>query len=107
MIIGNSKGFTLVEVMISFLLLAMCSMAILPAFLVVYNERLTLKQEEKVLHHLQELIQLYLADQPPIELDSWVKKEEFTDPATNVYLVCLSFVGENKRDYKRCLHAKR
>nr|WP_100373467.1 type II secretion system protein [Bacillus sp. FJAT-45037] len=96
------------EVILSLALLSMCSLAILPAFITIYNERLTIKQEEEVNTLLKQSVQDYLRSaKVNTPVDSWMEKQEHLDPVTGLYEVCISFNGENTRFYQRCLYAKR
>ncbi|WP_420796757.1 type II secretion system protein [Alkalihalophilus marmarensis] len=104
--IENSSGFTLMEVILALSLLSVCTLAILPAYLVIYNERLTLQQENLAGEQLRESIQNYLTgeEQPPAPL--WLNVVE-TRSASGEYEVCADYTGANKRKYHMCLYARK
>ncbi|WP_411810034.1 type II secretion system protein [Alkalihalophilus marmarensis] len=102
----NSSGFTLMEVILALSLLSVCTLAILPASLVVYNERLTLQQENLAGEQLRKSIQNYLTGVEPPTAPLWLTVEE-TRSTSGEYEVCVAYTGANKRRYHRCLYAKK
>ncbi|WP_369293396.1 type II secretion system protein [Alkalihalophilus pseudofirmus] len=105
-IIENSSGFTLMEVILALSLLSVCTLAILPASLVVYNERLTLQQENLAGEQLRESIQNYLTGVETPTAPLWMTVEEMRS-TSGEYEVCVAYTGANKRRYHRCLYAKK
>lgn len=105
-IIENSSGFTLMEVILALSLLSVCTLAILPASVVVYNERLTLQQENLAGEQLRESIQNYLTGVETPTAPLWMTVEE-TRSTSGEYEVCVAYTGANKRRYHRCLYAKK
>ncbi|MED1601091.1 type II secretion system protein [Alkalihalophilus marmarensis] len=105
-IIESSSGFTLMEVILALSLLSVCTLAILPAYLIIYNERLTLQQENLAGEQLRESIQNYLTGEEQPTAPLWMTVEE-TRSASGEYVVCAAYTGANKRQYHRCLYAKK
>lgn len=85
----------------------------LPTIASVYKERVSIRQEERALFHLERAI------------TSWIYEDEFNDKQKEVVeenttytlafmttenqelKACISWVAQNERDYERCASGKR
>lgn len=98
--------------MTSLLLVTVITSVIVPTIATVYKERVSIRQEERALLYLERTI------------TSWIYQDEFNDeqkveqenttytlafmPTDNQELkVCISWVAQNERQYKRCAGGKR
>lgn len=106
----NSSAFTLLEVMVSLLLLFTSMSVAFPIFQSVYLEEKTLQQKDTALQLLSnELNQWILVDHlfPP-EVVIRDKTYQLTWNVENDEMkLCIHWVGANGRDYVECGGAKK
>ncbi|WNF37795.1 competence type IV pilus minor pilin ComGE [Bacillaceae bacterium IKA-2] len=108
----NCKGFTLVEVMTSLLIVTVMISVLVPTLAIVYKERVSIRQEERALFHLERAI------------TSWIYQDELNDGlvvghentqytlafmtiGNHELKACISWISENERQYERCASGKR
>ncbi|WP_161568274.1 type II secretion system protein [Anaerobacillus alkaliphilus] len=110
---NNSKGFSLIEVMTSLMILSLTSMAILPALNQVYEERMAILQEKQGINILEKMLTEWTYD------GDFLYEEEINDLETMYRVsytfadsgpdlkVCVTWQGRNQRLYERCASAKK
>ncbi len=85
----------------------MVSASILPILIVIYQERLTIQEEAKVLNRLEEETQRYMTNSSKsvfINNDISVTTEEVRQ---GLMRFCSTWIGANGREYEYCLLAHR
>jgi len=106
------RGFTLLEVVYSILILSLFTTTFFPILTMVYDERITIREQQASLGILSDSIHgwLYENDEPP--LYESVKHNGTTYqlhhvPLKEVTSFCISWDGKNNRSYERCEQAKK
>ncbi|WP_332697913.1 hypothetical protein [Halalkalibacter lacteus] len=97
----------MIEVLSALTFLMLFSASIFPILTIVYEERLAIREEEKVLYELEETIHHYIStstikmsSDEAIVINSEVVDNEFVR-------ICAEWVAINGRMYERCLLASK
>lgn len=106
------SGFTLVEVMLSFFILSVLTATILPAFVTIYNERMTIKQERQAHYYISNVLQEWLYDDKQLPHHEIVTIDDTnyvlqTENDGDEIKVCLKWDGRNERSYSVCNYGKK
>lgn len=106
------NGYTLMEVVFSVLVLSIITATILPAFIKIYQERLTIREQHQAQTYLANIIQEWLFDQKSPEPNDYITING-TAYRQNIHLshnalkVCLNWNGQNERTYTICDYGKK
>ncbi|MDG5788723.1 type II secretion system protein [Evansella sp. AB-P1] len=106
----NDKGFTFIEVILSLLLFSVTVAVIVPAFVIVQQERQAIRSERD---GEQLILHLYHENNDLDELDGTfvhLRSTTFYIKASNnnmMDILCVSWQGGNGREYDRCLSNKK
>ncbi|MDE5412286.1 type II secretion system protein [Alkalihalobacterium chitinilyticum] len=107
----RNKGFSLLEVIASIFIFTILSLSVFPAFIKVYNERITIRQENVANESINETLQRWLFEnQLPdgvFEKDDILFQWSVTQVTERDIKVCLSWSSKNGRDYEKCGYAKK
>ena len=107
----NSDGFSLVEVIISLMILSMTIAVIIPALNMVFTERKTIREErvaEEMIHriYMEFFYEGVRYREEKIIFENTEYNLKIRDEARFTYL-CVSWEGVNRREYERCLSGKK
>lgn len=107
----RDKGFSLLEVIASIFIFSILSLSVFPAFIKVYDERITIRQESFANEMINETLQRWLYEN---QLPNGVFEKGETMYHWSVLHVterklkaCLSWSSKNGRDYEKCGYAKK
>lgn len=103
-----NKGFLLYDGMIALLLLTVIIMCFLPSFVIVQQERLTIREQRDAMMTLQEFAFLHMNDEPST-FPRLIKSENLSYNLTvtasdydSESELCLSWEGSNHREQIWC-----
>lgn len=111
-ILNNCRGFTLIEVITSLLILTVITVFLLPTIATVYKERVSIRQEERALLHLDRAITSWIyedqfKDGQKVEHENTTYTLAFMTTSNQELKACISWVAQNERQYERCANGKR
>ncbi|WP_413379747.1 prepilin-type N-terminal cleavage/methylation domain-containing protein [Alkalihalobacillus sp. 1P02AB] len=106
MSIKKCDGFTLIEVLLSFSLLNLISLMLVPVIIELQQERLTLREQEEALYILEEGIHHFMLEQPIPELKNKQFEQSINEDMGEIEY-CLQWQASNHKLYQSCLYAKR
>lgn len=104
---SKCNGFTLIEVMISLVLLSILATFILPVLIKIHQERVVIKQQEEALYLIEDYALSFTHGHAPASFSHSLyqfKQEVIADGSTQF---CLMWEGANLRDYESCLYTKK
>ncbi|KGA95909.1 hypothetical protein AJ85_09480 [Alkalihalobacillus alcalophilus ATCC 27647 = CGMCC 1.3604] len=106
MSIKKCDGFTLIEVLLSFTLLNLISLMLVPVIIQLQQERLTLYEQEEALYILEEGIHHFMLEQPIPALKNQLFEQRINEEVREIEY-CLQWQASNNKLYQSCLYAKR
>jgi type II secretory pathway pseudopilin PulG len=95
----------LIEVLSAITLLMLFSASIFPLLTIIYQERVSIQEEENVLHKLEETLHHYVSASSMSNNDGIVIRKETVDG--DLVRFCAEWVATNGRVYERCLLASK
>ncbi|MEK4565611.1 competence type IV pilus minor pilin ComGE [Alkalihalobacillus sp. FSL R5-0424] len=104
---NKCSGFTLIEVMISLVLLSIVTTFILPVLIKIHQERVVIKQQEEALYLLEDYALAFTHGTAAASFNHSLyqfKNEVIADGSTQF---CLTWEGANSRNYESCLYTKK
>ncbi|MFK3937227.1 prepilin-type N-terminal cleavage/methylation domain-containing protein [Alkalihalobacillus sp. NPDC078783] len=104
---SKRNGFTLIEVMISLVLLSIVTIFILPVLIKVYQERVVITQQEEAIYLLEELALAFTHGDSPASFSHSLYHLEQNVVVDGSTQFCLKWEGANSRYYESCLYTKK
>ncbi|OIJ11305.1 hypothetical protein BKP37_15965 [Anaerobacillus alkalilacustris] len=109
---NNCKGFSLIEVMTSLMILSIMTIIILPTLATVYQERSSIQQEQRAIIILEKVITEWIYEGKIVhEMQITEMNTIFTisSEATGKkeLTACISWNAANNRSYERCESGKK